>query len=633
MKQLFSVLFLFVFVSGLALAQDTPTLFAKGQPQVNPPDLDVLYDQTAGVGTISEVSQNFEASFDIYDCQGADDFEVPAGETWSIESIDVPGAYFNGVGPANSFNVWFYNDAAGLPGTEAASALNASYTDPGGLGAVTVMMSPAIVLPEGSYWVSVQANIDFGVGGEWGWTEHLPVNTESAWQNPGGGFGLPCTSWGYRVTTCTLVGTAGYTDFAFRLNGTSGGGGGYTVPEVLYYLFDETGGTTTQNYAVPGRGAAVANVNGGLTMGPTGQFGSALIGSGGSSSTDYVGNGWIPDLGTSDWTISLYLNNMPAGTGLNYLFGGTVAVGWRCFYSGAAGEYGVLMRLTGVGGSDITVPGVGPGPSVLTFVYDSSGPTVYGYINGVLVVTMPQAGMLNVTGTDEFKVGGYGSSAGMPAGSFMDEFRFYDRALSAAEVEATWGISIVPVELTSFTASAKGNDVKLLWQTATELNNSGFSIERKSAGSDYMEVGFVPGFGTTSEPKSYSFNDQNLRSGVYTYRLKQVDFDGSFTYSNEVEVEVIAPAEFSLDQNYPNPFNPSTKITFSLATDSRVSLKVFDVIGQEVASLINQELTAGVHNIDFNAAGINSGVYFYRIEASGVNGAKFVDVKKMILLK
>jgi hypothetical protein len=172
-----------------------------------------------------------------------------------------------------------------------------------------------------------------------------------------------------------------------------------------------------------------------------------------------------------------------------------------------------------------------------------------------------------------------------------------------------------------------------LWQTATELNNSGFSIERKSTGSDYMEIGFVPGFGTTTEPKSYSFNDQNLRSGVYTYRLKQVDFDGSFTYSNEVEVEVIAPAEFSLDQNYPNPFNPSTKITFSLATDSRVSLKVFDVIGQEVASLINQELTAGVHNIDFNAAGINSGVYFYRIEASGVNGAKFVDVKKMILLK
>ena len=221
----------------------------------------------------------------------------------------------------------------------------------------------------------------------------------------------------------------------------------------------------------------------------------------------------------------------------------------------------------------------------------------------------------------------------MPAGSFMDEFRFYDRALDAAEVAATWNISIIPVELTSFTASVTGNDVKLLWETATETNNSGFSIERKSDNSQYLEVGFVPGFGTTSEPKSYSFNDQNLRTGEYTYRLKQIDFDGTVNYSDKVSVDVIAPAEFSLDQNYPNPFNPSTKITFSLAADSKVSLKVFDVIGQEVASLINQDLSAGVHNYTFNATGINSGVYFYRIEATGVNGTEFVDVKKMILVK
>jgi len=630
MKQLFSVLFLFVFVSGLALAQDTPTLFAKGQPQVNPPDLDVLYDQTAGVGTISEVSQNFEASFDIYDCQGADDFEVPAGETWSIESIDVPGAYFNGVGPANSFNVWFYNDAAGLPGTEAASALNASYTDPGGLGAVTVMMSPAIVLPEGSYWVSVQANIDFGVGGEWGWTEHLPVNTESAWQNPGGGFGLPCTSWGYRVTTCTLVGTAGYTDFAFRLNGTSGGGGGYTVPEVLYYIFDDAGMTTTPNYAVPGRGSATATLEGAMSMGPTGQFGAALIGSGGSSSTDYVNTGWATDIGTSSWTISLWLSNLLDDTNIHYLFGDGTASSFRCFYNGIAPTGGVVLRGTGI--IDVPVTGVQPGPTVVHFVYDATVPEIRAYVNGVFQSAVSQSS-LNLNGSGPFKVGGEASSVGLEAGGLLDEFRFYERALGDAEIAETWNISIIPVELTSFTASATGTNVKLLWETATELNNSGFSIERKSTGSDYMEIGFVPGFGTTTEPKSYSFNDQNLRSGVYTYRLKQVDFDGSFTYSNEVEVEVIAPAEFSLDQNYPNPFNPSTKITFSLATDSRVSLKVFDVIGQEVASLINQDLTAGVHNVDFNAAGFNSGVYFYRIEATGVNNAKFVDVKKMILLK
>ena len=196
-----------------------------------------------------------------------------------------------------------------------------------------------------------------------------------------------------------------------------------------------------------------------------------------------------------------------------------------------------------------------------------------------------------------------------------------------------WNGGIVPVELTSFTASASGTSVKLNWETATEVNNSGFSIERKSANSEFTEIGFVPGFGTTTEPKSYSYTDNNLRSGIHSYRLKQIDFDGTFTYSDEVEVEVIAPASFSLDQNYPNPFNPSTRISFSLAVDSKVSLKIFDVLGQEVASLVNQDLTQGVHTYDFNATGINSGVYFYRIEATGVNGSKFTNVKKMILSK
>jgi hypothetical protein len=196
-----------------------------------------------------------------------------------------------------------------------------------------------------------------------------------------------------------------------------------------------------------------------------------------------------------------------------------------------------------------------------------------------------------------------------------------------------WNGGIVPVELSSFIASASGTSVKLNWETATEVNNIGFNIERKSAYSEFQEIGFVPGFGTTTEPKSYSFTDNNLRNGVYSYRLKQIDFDGTFTYSDEVEVEVIAPALFSLDQNYPNPFNPTTRITFSLAVDSKVSLKIFDILGQEVASLVNQDLTQGVHTYDFNASGINSGVYFYRIEATGVNGSKFTNVKKMILSK
>ena len=400
--------------------------------------------------------------------------------------------------------------------------------------------------------------------------------------------------------------------------------------KVLYYLFDEAGGTQTTNYAVPGRGSAVADVLGGLTMGPTGQFGAALIGSGGSSSTDYVNTGWTTDIGTSSWTISLWLNNLVDVTNIHYLFGDNTAGSFRCFYNGVAPVGGILLRRTGM--TDVPVSGVQPGPTVVHFVYDATIPDIKAYVNGVLSLTVPQAAQ-TINGTAPFKVGGYSTSVGPEAGGLMDEFRFYDRALDAAEVAATWNISIIPVELTSFTASVTGNDVKLLWETATETNNSGFSIERKSDNSQFIEVGFVPGFGTTSEPKSYSFNDQNLRTGEYTYRLKQIDFDGTVNFSDEVSVDVIAPAEFSLDQNYPNPFNPSTKITFSLAADSKVSLKVFDVIGQEVASLINQDLSAGVHNYTFNATGINSGVYFYRIEATGVNGTEFVDVKKMILVK
>ena len=215
----------------------------------------------------------------------------------------------------------------------------------------------------------------------------------------------------------------------------------------------------------------------------------------------------------------------------------------------------------------------------------------------------------------------------------MDEFRFYNRALDDVEIADTWNISIVPVELTSFTASVNDNDVTLSWETATELNNNGFEIERKSAVGEYDKIGFVPGYGTITEPRAYSFSDANLLAGNYTYRLKQIDYDGTFEYSDAVEVEIIVPDVYSLHQNYPNPFNPSTKITFTLAANAQVTLKVFDILGQEVLTLINQDITAGVHTYDFDASGINSGVYFYRIEANGIDGTNFTSVKKMILLK
>lgn len=191
---------------------------------------------------------------------------------------------------------------------------------------------------------------------------------------------------------------------------------------------------------------------------------------------------------------------------------------------------------------------------------------------------------------------------------------------------------VIPVELTSFTAKSDNNSVTLNWTTATELNNSGFQIER-SNGSDYQSVGFVAGHGTSTSAHSYVFVDQNLETGTYTYRLKQVDLDGTFEYSKAVEVEVLGLREYTLDQNYPNPFNPSTTINFSLAVDSKVSLKVFNVLGQEVASLLNGQMSAGSQKVSFDASSLNSGVYFYRLEANGIDGQKFSSTKKMILTK
>lgn len=190
----------------------------------------------------------------------------------------------------------------------------------------------------------------------------------------------------------------------------------------------------------------------------------------------------------------------------------------------------------------------------------------------------------------------------------------------------------VPVELSSFTATGNFGVVNLQWITATETNNQGFEVQR-SNGSDFETIAFVDGFGTTTETQVYTYSDKSVEVGSYTYRLKQIDFDGTSTYSSEVEVDVPAPAVFALDQNYPNPFNPSTKINFQLKVDSKVSLKVFDVLGQEVATLVNTNLVAGGHSIDFDASALNSGVYLYRIEATGNDGSNFIDVKKMILTK
>ncbi|MEO8231596.1 MAG: T9SS type A sorting domain-containing protein, partial [Ignavibacteriota bacterium] len=196
----------------------------------------------------------------------------------------------------------------------------------------------------------------------------------------------------------------------------------------------------------------------------------------------------------------------------------------------------------------------------------------------------------------------------------------------------------LPVELTSFTAQLKNDKVTLNWVTATELNNYGFEIERRVGsiqsavgnpiGTGFEKIGFVQGNGNSNSHKIYSFIDDNLFGGSkFQYRLKQIDFDGQYEYSDVVEVRIL-PDKYSLSQNYPNPFNPSTKIVYSISEKSNVSIKIYDLLGNEVLELFAGEKEPGNYEVEFNAQDLSNGVYFYRMQAG-----KFVQTRKMILMK
>lgn len=196
---------------------------------------------------------------------------------------------------------------------------------------------------------------------------------------------------------------------------------------------------------------------------------------------------------------------------------------------------------------------------------------------------------------------------------------------------------VLPVELTNFSHLIIRNNVNLNWSTSNELNNSGFYVERKSGNFEWSNLGFVSGNGTTGTVNNYSFTDRNLQSGNYNYRLKQVDFNGEYRYYDlGTEVEVGSPSKYSLSQNYPNPFNPSTKINFELPESGHITLKLFDISGKEIMTLLDEFKTAGYYTVDFNGSsvsgGLSSGTYFYRlITSDGVN--QFSDTKKMVLAK
>ncbi|MBX2975981.1 MAG: T9SS type A sorting domain-containing protein [Ignavibacteriaceae bacterium] len=194
---------------------------------------------------------------------------------------------------------------------------------------------------------------------------------------------------------------------------------------------------------------------------------------------------------------------------------------------------------------------------------------------------------------------------------------------------ASWTTTLapLPVELSSFNASVSGTNVTLNWKTATEKNANQFVVE-KNTNSIWTEIGYVKAVGTSTTEQSYSFTDKNFVEGNISYRLKIVDFDGSYEYSNVIEVDVERVIDYSLAQNYPNPFNPTTTIDFQIPSNGFVSLKVYDLLGKEVATLINEVKTSGKHSVEFNASELASGIYLYELRSGS-----FLSTKKLVLMK
>jgi subtilisin family serine protease len=201
----------------------------------------------------------------------------------------------------------------------------------------------------------------------------------------------------------------------------------------------------------------------------------------------------------------------------------------------------------------------------------------------------------------------------------------------------------LPAEIVSFTSDKVGNGVVLNWNTATEVNNYGFEIERqtvetlRATSDEWEKVGFVEGHGNSNSPKNYSFFDNLLNqklSSYINYRLKQIDNDGHFEYSDEISVDFEQVLKNSIEQNHPNPFNPSTTLHYSIADNSLVRIEIYNLLGQIVAELINSEQISGNHSVTWNASGLSSGVYFARFSVTSINSkATFSDSKKLILMK
>jgi len=312
----------------------------------------------------------------------------------------------------------------------------------------------------------------------------------------------------------------------------------------------------------------------------------------------------------------------------------------------AANEYEIKNYVGVVGGAgqfvfETNAPsGVTEGaayPIPPTTIYDSSDVDA-GY-TAETVIHLDQLGFANPLATITLMIVifdpdnySFGVPFGGPNGNYYKQW--WGSEWGGVYRELIMVDATVPVELTSFTTQYVGNTTQLNWTTASELNNLGFDVQRSTDGYDFVTIGFVLGKGTTTEIQNYSYVDKTTSPNInYAYRLKQIDFNGSYNYSEVINLGESNPLNFELLQNYPNPFNPATTISIGLPVKSDITLDVYNIVGERVLSLYNGELAAGNYNYTVDASNLTSGIYIYVLNAVGEDGKNSTLSRKMTLLK
>jgi hypothetical protein len=354
---------------------------------------------------------------------------------------------------------------------------------------------------------------------------------------------------------------------------------------------------------------------------------------------------------------SYYIYDGTAGICLfkNGMLSPALNLGDSVIVKGKIDHYNGLTELVYLSDSTIWVVGTNaavPAPKVLTLAQYKANPELYeGQLVGILNLnkvsgTWPAAGasatikMVSGTDTVDVRIDSDTDLDGTTEPTWpKDIIGIASQFASTGSVSNGYQIlpryaatdfkpaNSLPVELTSFSAKVQGSSVVLNWSTATEKNNMGFEVQRSLDSKNFASVGFVNGKGTSTSINNYSFTDNTVSAKCY-YRLRQVDFNGAFEFSPVIEVESMGVTNYTLSQNYPNPFNPSTQIKFALPKDGLVTLKVYNVLGKEVASVVNEYKTSGNYTVNFSAKNLSSGIYFYTIKADG-----FTQTKKMTILK